>query len=82
MVLIGVLIGKQPGPYLGRYPAQALDILPATVKTRVLRARRRLKNELAPGIRATLSGSFPFAGADCGMLTDGVVAMICDSNGG
>lgn len=57
--------------------AQTLDILPATVKTRLLRARRRLQEALAPELRASLVGAFPFAGAHCTSLTQKVVAGIC-----
>ena len=53
--------------------AAALDLNPATVKTRHLRARRRLREALAPEVRDMLSGSFPFAGADCEALTERVV---------
>jgi RNA polymerase sigma-70 factor (ECF subfamily) len=59
--------------------AQALDILPGTVKTRLLRARRRLSEVLAPELRASLIGAFPFAGADCAGLTERTVAVICHS---
>lgn len=59
--------------------AEALDLVPATVKTRLLRARRLLQKNLAPEVRATLSGTFPFAGADCEALTGGVVEAVCDS---
>jgi RNA polymerase sigma-70 factor (ECF subfamily) len=54
--------------------AEALAILPATVKTRHLRARRRLREALAPDVRAALTGTFPFAGADCAALTARVMA--------
>jgi len=57
--------------------AQALDVLPATVKTRLLRARRRLQEALAPELRASLVGAFPFAGVECALLTRKVVADIC-----
>jgi RNA polymerase sigma-70 factor (ECF subfamily) len=57
--------------------AQALDVLPATVKTRLLRARRRLQEDLAPEVHATLTGSFPFAGADCKALTNRVINELC-----
>lgn len=58
--------------------AQALDIVPATVKTRLLRARRRLREALAPEFRASLVGAFPFAGLDCAALTERVVTALCD----
>jgi RNA polymerase sigma-70 factor (ECF subfamily) len=54
--------------------AEALDILPATVKTRHLRARRRLQQALAPDVKAALDGTFPFAGADCAAITERVMA--------
>lgn len=57
--------------------AQALDLVPATVKTRLLRARRRLQEDLAPEVQATLTGSFPFAGADCQALTQRVMKKAC-----
>lgn len=57
--------------------AVALDISPATVKTRHFRARRKLQEALAPELQSALSGSFPFAGADCAALTGRVVAAWC-----
>jgi RNA polymerase sigma-70 factor (ECF subfamily) len=54
-----------------------LGILPATVKTRHLRARRRLQQELAPEVKDALTGSFPFAGADCEAMTERVVKAFC-----
>jgi RNA polymerase sigma-70 factor (ECF subfamily) len=57
--------------------AEALGILPATVKTRLHRAKRRLQQALAPEVKAALEGSFPFAGVDCARLTERVVAAYC-----
>ena len=57
--------------------AETLGILPATVKTRHLRARRRLQQDLAPEVKAALSGTFPFAGADCEAMTERVVQACC-----
>lgn len=54
--------------------AETLGLKPATVKTRHLRARRKLQEALAPEVREALDGSFPFAGADCAALTERVVA--------
>lgn len=54
--------------------AAALDLKPATVKTRHLRARRRLQDALAPEVKEALTGSFPFAGADCEAMTSRVLA--------
>ena len=56
--------------------AEALDIPAATVKTRFLRARRRLKEALAPEVHDALTGTFPFAGADCAALTERVMARL------
>ena len=56
--------------------AEALEIPPATVKTRLLRARRKLQQALAPEVKGALTGSFPFAGADCAALTERVLAQL------
>lgn len=53
--------------------AQALEIPSGTVKTRLMRARRKLQQALAPEVRSALTGTFPFAGADCARLTERVV---------
>ena len=57
--------------------SETLGLVPATVKTRHLRARRRLQEMLAPEVKDALTGSFPFAGADCGALTGRVVRAFC-----
>jgi len=54
--------------------ATVLQIREETVKTRLLRARRRLQQELDPELREALHGAFPFAGADCDRLTELVLA--------
>lgn len=56
--------------------AIVLDLPPATVKTRFLRARRKLQETLAPEVRGALDGAFPFAGADCAAMTERVLALI------
>lgn len=56
--------------------AEALGIAQATVKTRLLRARRKLQDALAPEVRSALTGTFPFAGADCGALTERTLAQL------
>ena len=58
--------------------AEVLDILPATVKTRLLRARRKLQDALAPEVGSVLMGAFPFAGADCERMTERVLSSILD----
>ena len=57
--------------------AQALGVPAARVKTRHLRARRRLQQDLDPELRAALDGTFPFAGADCDAMTERVVQQFC-----
>jgi len=45
--------------------AERLGIPPATVKTRHLRARRRLQRSLGRGLGGALSGNFPFDQGPC-----------------
>jgi RNA polymerase sigma-70 factor (ECF subfamily) len=56
--------------------AEALQIPEETVKTRLFRARRRLRQELDPELCAALAETVPFAGADCEALTDRVLAHL------
>jgi len=56
--------------------AEILDIPLATVKTRLFRSRRRLKQMLAPELKTMLSGTFPFAGGDCAAMADKVLAKL------
>jgi RNA polymerase sigma-70 factor, ECF subfamily len=56
--------------------AEALQIPPQTVKTRLLRARRRLQAALAPTLQDALRGAFPFAGEACEALTERVLANL------
>ena len=53
--------------------AEALQIPTETVKTRLLRARRRLQVALAPTLQDALRGAFPFAGAACDAMTERVL---------
>jgi len=46
------------------------------VKTRLLRAKRRLQEALAPEVHEALTGTFPFAGADCAALTERVMSRL------
>jgi len=56
--------------------AVALDLPEATVKTRLLRARRKLQEMLAPEVKGALLGAFPFAGADCERMTARILAAL------
>src|SRR4029078_2760629 len=61
--------------------AEALEIPSGTVKTRLMRARRKLQQALAPEVRTALTGTFPFAGADCARLTEQVIAQFLEMRG-
>jgi RNA polymerase sigma-70 factor (ECF subfamily) len=54
--------------------ADALQIASSTVKTRLLRARRRLQTALAPALDDALRDTFPFAGEACEALTKRVLS--------
>ena len=56
--------------------AEALDLAPATVKTRLLRARRKLRDALEPDVHSAMVGAFPFAGADCEAMTEKVLTAV------
>jgi RNA polymerase sigma-70 factor (ECF subfamily) len=56
--------------------AEALALPPATVKSRLHRARAKLRQALDPEIRGALDGAFPFAGADCAAMTERLLALI------
>lgn len=56
--------------------ASALSISESAVKTRLLRARRRLRETLTPNINSILDATIAFAGADCERLTTKVLAAM------
>ncbi len=60
----------------GEETAEVLGLPVATVKTRLFRSRRQLKELLAPEVSTLLNGTFPFAGADCDSLTERVLAAL------
>jgi RNA polymerase sigma-70 factor (ECF subfamily) len=53
-----------------------LALPPATVKTRLLRARKRLQQILEPDLRDALGEAFPFLGDRCAALTDAVIQRL------
>ena len=63
--------------------AEVLNVPAATVKTRLLRAKRRLQEALDPDVHEALSGTFPFAGTCCAELTKRVMVRLgyLESNG-
>jgi RNA polymerase sigma-70 factor (ECF subfamily) len=71
-----VFVLRQIEGLSGEETSAILDIPIATVKTRLLRARRLLQAMLAPELSTALSGTFPFAGAHCARLTQRVLAAL------
>jgi RNA polymerase sigma-70 factor (ECF subfamily) len=53
--------------------ADYLGLPPATVKTRLHRARRQLRHALDEKLASTLTGAFPFNGKRCERITDKVL---------
>jgi RNA polymerase sigma-70 factor (ECF subfamily) len=60
--------------------SEVLGVPPATIKTRLLRARRRLQNDLDPELKTALEGTFPFAGVHCEALTERVLRQFAGPN--
>lgn len=58
--------------------AEALDIVAATVKTRHLRARRRLRQEIDPDFRAVLAETLRFDGSHCEAMTARAIAALTE----
>lgn len=56
--------------------AELLGVPEETVKTRLFRARRRLREDLGPELKASLSETFLFAGQDCAALTERVLEKL------
>lgn len=56
--------------------AAYLNLRPETVKTRLHRARRLLRQALDAQLASTLRDAFPFAGARCARIADAVLARL------
>lgn len=56
--------------------AQLLGLQPETVKTRLHRARRLVRDQLDEQIGPVLMDAFPFAGRRCERLTDAVMKRL------
>jgi RNA polymerase sigma-70 factor (ECF subfamily) len=61
--------------------ADLFGIRPETVKTRVHRARARLRHDLESQVGPMLSGAFSFDGARCARLTEAVIARLAEIPG-
>jgi RNA polymerase sigma-70 factor (ECF subfamily) len=57
--------------------ANLLGLRPETVKTRLFRARKLLREDLERQIGPMITGAFPFGGSHCARLADRVVAALC-----
>jgi RNA polymerase sigma-70 factor (ECF subfamily) len=60
----------------GRDTATILDLKEATVKSRLHRARRMLRENLEPEFRNIMSETIVFAGADCDAMTERVLIAL------
>jgi RNA polymerase sigma-70 factor, ECF subfamily len=56
--------------------AASLELKPETVKTRLHRARRLLRQALDEKLTSTVTGTFPFLGTRCSRITDAVLARL------
>lgn len=56
--------------------ARDLDLNPITVRTRLFRARRRLRQALETRLRGGFDTVFPFDGARCAHMADHVIAVL------
>jgi RNA polymerase sigma-70 factor (ECF subfamily) len=56
--------------------ARALGIRAETVKTRLHRARRQLRNALHETLSASLDDAFPFLGPRCARMTEVVLQRL------
>jgi RNA polymerase sigma-70 factor (ECF subfamily) len=56
--------------------AETLEIPAGTVKTRLLRAKERLRRALDPELKDALGDAFAFLGPDCERLTGKVIAAL------
>jgi RNA polymerase sigma-70 factor (ECF subfamily) len=57
--------------------ASLLDLREETVKTRLFRARRKLRADLEQRIGSEIAGVFPFDGARCQRMTEQAVLRVC-----
>lgn len=71
-----VFIMRAIEQYSTQETAVALDIEPATVKTRLHRARQRLREALDEQVEASLDETYPFLGRRCGRMADAVIQRL------
>ena len=56
--------------------ASSLKVNPATIKTRLFRARRLMREALKDQLLSTLTGTFPFGGRRCARTADAVLTRL------
>lgn len=61
--------------------AAALGLVPATVKTRLHRARKMLRKALDEKLASTMAEAFPFLGARCTAITERVLTRLAPRYG-
>lgn len=71
-----VLVMRDVDEFSIEETAALLGIRPETVKTRLHRARRMLRETLDRHLVATLKDTFPFAGARCNRITEAVLQKL------
>ncbi|MEP2989790.1 MAG: RNA polymerase sigma factor [Parasphingorhabdus sp.] len=62
--------------------ADAMEIPPATVKSRLFRARRLLRKDIESEFGNVFDGTITFAGADCKAMTTRIVSELCPTKNG
>jgi RNA polymerase sigma factor (sigma-70 family) len=60
--------------------AAQLGLLPDTVRTRLFRARRLLRNALYEKLSSSVTEAFPFLGARCRRITEAVLGRLADTS--
>ena len=68
--------GQVVGTFRADLLVQDTVIVEAKMADRLHPARAKLQQALASEVKSALSGSFPFAGADCAALTERVLALL------
>lgn len=61
--------------------AASLNLKPQTVKTRLHRARRMMRQTLDERLECAVAGAFPFLGVRCGRMTDRVLDRLAQTAG-
>jgi len=59
--------------------ASALGILPETVKSRLYRAKRLMREQLDPTLASALTDTFPFHDPRCSDFTDALLARLVEN---